>query len=190
MGYGPSDYTKGYGWCWRNEHGCEQRMSPYFKTEQDCQDFHEYFERHYQEYPSLLGAMHLGAYLPTMMMMGRADLRVFALDVVNEIARAFEKHTQRSVVNWIDDKQDPWLHSSPGVEEGDGGQENQNDSKDRKPKESKEFKNDERESKGAKTTKRAKKALKPQEEASADERRKSLRSFDKTQKRKLRSSQG
>ena len=121
MGYGPSNYTKGAGWCWRNEHGLEQRMSPYFQTEEDCDEFHEYFTEHYREYPSLLNI--------AMSAMCRPDLRIYDLPVVNKIAKAFEQHVRKSVVNWIDDTNDPWLSHAP-----DDGVDNDDDETDEQGK--------------------------------------------------------
>jgi hypothetical protein len=42
MGYGPCDENR-FGWCWRNEHGSGTRMTPYFKSEEDCCAFHDFF---------------------------------------------------------------------------------------------------------------------------------------------------
>lgn len=44
MGYGPSDCNR-FGWCWRNDHGGGIRMTPYFKTEELVNKFHDYLQK-------------------------------------------------------------------------------------------------------------------------------------------------
>ena len=49
MGYGP-EHKNRFGYCWKTEHGSGVRMTPYFSTEKDVNDFHTYFEKNYKKY--------------------------------------------------------------------------------------------------------------------------------------------
>jgi hypothetical protein len=51
MGYGPSANNR-FGWAWRNEYGGGTRMTPYFKTEELANAFHEYWEENIERYTS------------------------------------------------------------------------------------------------------------------------------------------
>ena len=85
MGYGPSDHNR-HGWCWRNDHGNGIRMSPYFATEADCNEFHDFFHKNYQNYqvPEEYEQLML-----LMMSMRRPDLRTYKLREVNKMAKDF-----------------------------------------------------------------------------------------------------
>ena len=88
MGYGPAVKNR-FGWCYRNEHGNGIRMTPYFKTEEMLEKFHDYFTENIQKYSSksLLDSNIFSGM--TTFMSNFADLRIFKLKDVNTMADDF-----------------------------------------------------------------------------------------------------
>lgn len=98
MGYGPSDCNR-FGWCWRNEHGGGKRMTPYFKTEELVDKFHDYFTENINRYSSK-SVISKNPML-AMFCNGAADLRLFKLTDVNEITNDFIKENKLIAKNVI-----------------------------------------------------------------------------------------
>lgn len=98
MGYGPADCNR-FGWCWRNDHGGGIRMTPYFKTEELVDKFHDYFTENVNKYSnkSVISKNPMLA----MFCNGPADLRLFKLKDVNEISNDFIKENNLIVKNVI-----------------------------------------------------------------------------------------
>ena len=55
MGYGPPVEDEGYGYCYRSQHGCGTRLTPYFKTEDVANEFHDFLSSRNQDINILLG---------------------------------------------------------------------------------------------------------------------------------------
>jgi hypothetical protein len=85
MGYGPSAHNR-LGHCWKNEHGSGTRMTPYFKSEKDADDFHNYFEKNYKNY-------EINPKIPKHLQMffSEADLRTYSYTEIEKITKQFEK---------------------------------------------------------------------------------------------------
>jgi hypothetical protein len=92
MGYGPSTQNR-FGWCWRNEHGEGIRMTPYFETEEIAELFHDYFVKNSNSYKAkqVLSGILAGH---------NGDLRLYSMEVVIEIAKAFAKEDLKTVIKF------------------------------------------------------------------------------------------
>jgi hypothetical protein len=105
MGYGPCDKNR-LGYCWRNEHGSGTRLTPYFLTEKDCEDFHDFMTetwlktntievpRELQPMMSLFSFGGFGHPRPNPM----GDLRCWKMKDAVRCARDFEASVQRQVI--------------------------------------------------------------------------------------------
>ena len=97
MGYGPSDCNR-FGWCWRNDHGGGIRMTPYFKTEELVDKFHDYFTENVSKYSNKSVIKNP---MLAMFCNGAPDLRLFKLKDVMEIANDFIKENNLIAKNVI-----------------------------------------------------------------------------------------
>jgi hypothetical protein len=104
MGYGPCDENR-HGFCWRNEHGNGTRLSPYFVTEDDCTEFHDYIDT-WLKTNNLHIPEHIKPILRMEQMMRNnfgplrmgADLRTWKLSDVIRCAKDFEAVVKRKVI--------------------------------------------------------------------------------------------
>ena len=87
MGYGPVDNNR-FGWCWRDEHGSGRRMTPYFKTEELANTFHEYFVDNSEKVEFSKLPEEIMSFLSFMT--PRKDLRMAKLESINKLAEEFE----------------------------------------------------------------------------------------------------
>jgi hypothetical protein len=106
MGYGPCDENR-LGFCWRNEHGSGTRLTPYFLTEKDCEEFHKYMAEIWlksnqielspqiQQMQQIISVGWFGGRGRDMMM---ADLRVWKIKDAVRCAKDFERHVGRNVI--------------------------------------------------------------------------------------------